>query len=59
MRVYSSKKRLVIEVDDATHYAIKSLALERNITMRKWVVRALIEALKKENLYKSLPKEKS
>lgn len=46
-----SKKRLVIEVMEETHKAIKLRAGMRNISMRKWVMRAIIHALKQEDSY--------
>lgn len=45
------KKRLNIEVDELTHQAVKEIALKRNITIRKWIIRVIIEALKKEQQY--------
>lgn len=44
------KKRLVIDVDEDFHKKIKIRATERNITIRKWVVRAITQALKREEL---------
>lgn len=45
------KKRLSVEVDELTHQAVKTLAAQRNITIRKWIIRVIIEALKKEQQY--------
>lgn len=42
--------RLVIEVDEDFHAKVKRRATERNITIRKWVVRAIDQALKREAL---------
>ena len=45
------KKRLVIEVNEEFHAKVKAQALKRNITIRKWVVRAILQALKVEEKY--------
>lgn len=45
------KKRLVIEVNEDFHKRIKAIAALRNITIRKWVVRAILQALKNEEKY--------
>lgn len=45
-----NKKRLVVEIDDATHSTIKSHVALRNMTLRQWVLKVIIEALKKESL---------
>lgn len=46
-----SPKRLVIDIDEEVHQQIKLRSAIRNITIRKWVSRALSEALKKEEQY--------
>jgi predicted HicB family RNase H-like nuclease len=53
MEEKKSKKRLVIEVDDRMHETIKDRANHRHVTIRKWVLRALLEAIKKEQQYES------
>jgi len=45
------KKRLIVEVDEEFHAKVKAKALERNITIRKWIVRAILQALKQEEKY--------
>lgn len=47
-----SPKRLVVDLPEGIHTEIKKLALERGITMRRWVLRALIDKIKKESQYK-------
>lgn len=44
----SNFKRLVLEVPKELHKNIKTRALVRNITMRKWVVMAIVEQIKRE-----------
>lgn len=46
-------KRLIIEVPADTHKVIKLKATERNISIRAWVSRAIVEQLKKEKQYES------
>jgi len=45
------KKRLIVEVDEEFHAKIKTKAQSRNITIRKWIVRAILQALKQEEKY--------
>ncbi len=45
------KKRLIVEVNEEFHAKIKSKALARNITIRKWLIRAILQALKQEEKY--------
>lgn len=42
------EKRLVIEIQPDLHNDIKKRALFRNITIRKWVLIAILEQIKKE-----------
>jgi hypothetical protein len=49
-KVIMKKKRIIIEVNEDYHAKVKIRAIERNITMRKWVVRAIDLALKREEL---------
>jgi hypothetical protein len=44
-------KRVNVEIYDELHTKIKKHAVERNISMRLWVTRALIEALKREEQF--------
>jgi predicted HicB family RNase H-like nuclease len=44
-------KRLNIQIDEELHKEIKRRALERNITLRKWVLRAIKQAIKYEEQY--------
>jgi predicted HicB family RNase H-like nuclease len=41
-------KRLVLEITKDLHANIKSRAAVRNITMRKWVMMAIVEQIKRE-----------
>lgn len=47
----SLTKRLVIDLSTEEHVEIKTRAALRNITIKKWVMRAIMEALKKEKQY--------
>jgi hypothetical protein len=38
-------------VTEEFHAKIKAMAIKRNITIRKWVVRAILQALKIEEKY--------
>lgn len=44
-------KRLAIEVDAEFHTEIKKRAAERQISLRMWVVRAIMEAIRREKQY--------
>ena len=44
-------KRLVIDIPEDLHTRVKLRATTRNITIRLWVLRALIFALTKEEKY--------
>lgn len=44
-------KRLIVDINEEEHAEIKSRAAKRHIPMRVWVHRALIEAIKKEQIY--------
>lgn len=45
------KKRLFVEVDEELHKIVKIRAIERNITLSKWILRAIKQALKQEQQY--------
>lgn len=45
-------KRLNVELRIDLHCKVKEEAAKRNITMRKWIVRAINAALKLEQQYK-------
>lgn len=45
------KKRLLIEIPLELHKSIKTKAAQRNITIRLWITRLILEALKREELY--------
>jgi len=46
-----SPNRLSIELHEELHKSIKIYAAMRNITIRKWVYQALIQALASEEKY--------
>ena len=50
-RIRKSPKRLLINIDEKSHTLFKLSAAKRNITLRQWVYRALVEALRKEESY--------
>ena len=45
------RKRLVLDIDEELHKEIKRRALERNITLRRWVLRAIKQQIKYEQQY--------
>lgn len=47
----TTPKRLLIDIPINLHTEIKSRAALRNISIRTWVVRALIQAIKQEDKY--------
>lgn len=47
-------KRLNIEIPEELHKKIKVKAAQRNITVRLWVSRLLINALKQEEIYEKM-----
>ncbi len=44
-------KRLHVELPESTHYEIKKRSLERNISMKEWVMIAIDERIKEEQKY--------
>lgn len=44
-------KRLNLEINEELLKEIKIRALERNITLRKWVLRAILQQIKYEQQY--------
>lgn len=46
-----SPKRLLIDIPDQLHEEIKKRAATRNITMRKWVIRAVMRVIEEEKKY--------
>jgi hypothetical protein len=44
-------KRIVARIPQAIHNDIKRLAKKRNITASRWILRALVAALKQEHSY--------
>jgi predicted HicB family RNase H-like nuclease len=45
-------KRLNLEIGHDMHFEIKKRALERGISIKKWVMRVIAEQIKKEESYK-------
>lgn len=43
-----SPKRLVVEIEEDLHHAVKKAAINRNITLRRYVLRALERAVLNE-----------
>lgn len=41
-------KRMILEIPDDLHMEVKKRALFKNITLRVWVIRALLAAIKEE-----------
>jgi predicted HicB family RNase H-like nuclease len=48
MKLLKSPKKLTIEISEEYHRRIKLLAVERNITLRKWVIQTLLERVLRE-----------
>jgi len=46
------QKRLVIDVDEELHTKIKSEVVQKNISIRKWVLRLVVAELKRLESYK-------
>lgn len=46
-----AKKKLIIEIEEALHQEIKMRALLKNINMKAWILRAIADAIKKEDSY--------
>lgn len=44
-------KRLVVEMDEKLHVEVKLRATKRGISIKKYVIRAIVEAIKKEQSY--------
>lgn len=44
-------KRIVIDLPKDIAIEIKILALKRNITLRKWLLRIIIDAIKEEHRF--------
>ena len=44
-------KRLLLNVSDELHKEVKSRAVYKNISMKKWILQAILEKIKKENQY--------
>lgn len=51
MSTVNEIKRITIKVNSQFHNEIKKRALRRNITMTKYVMRALWEQIQKEKVY--------
>lgn len=48
-----TQKRFIFNLSKDLHAQIKSRAAYRNISMRKWIIRAIYDAIKKEDQYRS------
>lgn len=48
----SKLKRLSMEIEPEMHLLIKASATARGLSVRKWVLRAIAEQVKKEKSYK-------
>lgn len=52
MQETAKQKRLVVDMSQEEHKRIKACATDRNISIKKWVMRAILKALEAENKYK-------
>lgn len=48
------RKKLIIDLEDELHTAIKTTAAENGISIKKYVLRAVVNQMKKENVHESL-----
>lgn len=44
-----NEKRLTIEIDKAIHHEIKRRALEKKVTLKSWILLAVIKAMNEED----------
>ena len=44
-------KRLTIDINEEMHKQIKMLAIKRNITLRTWLVRLIVNGIQEEKKY--------
>lgn len=51
METKEKSKRLVIEVPNDLHIEIKMRAVQRGITLKKYIIRSVMETIKKEKSY--------
>jgi hypothetical protein len=42
------EKRLTIDMDKITHSHIKKIAVDRNTSMRKWILEAIAEKIRRD-----------
>jgi len=49
--VEKNLKRLSLDISDELHQEIKIRAAKRNITMKKYIVRSILDLIKKEKEY--------
>lgn len=47
-----NNKRLLLEVPEEIHKEVKSRAIFINISMRKWILQAILEKMAKEDQYR-------
>ena len=52
--ILEDKKRFLIELTDDIHKNIKRRCLDRNITMRRWILTAIIERIKTEEGFEGI-----
>lgn len=45
-----NEKRLTIEIDKALHHEIKRRALEKKISLKNWILQAVVKAMNEEDV---------
>jgi predicted HicB family RNase H-like nuclease len=51
METEKKLKRLVIDVEEEIHFLVKASAANKGITIRKWVLRAIMKQIKEEKTF--------
>jgi predicted HicB family RNase H-like nuclease len=46
------QKRLTLEISAELHNKVKHEAIYINVTLRKWVIRAILEKIQREEVYR-------
>lgn len=44
----NDRKRLAVDIDNQLHWAIRSRAALKNITIKKWILQAIFEKIQDE-----------
>jgi hypothetical protein len=44
----TKRKRLSVDIDDITHRHIKKIVIDRNLSIKDWIMEAIIDKIKKD-----------